>query len=118
MTSGELLKYRNGLLMAQAYHAQRRRQYFVRQRPALFLSRSTALMRSPWLITIWRRKIPARTSTRAGLARITSSKVQSSRWSFANLFVERMANSAFSAISSLHSFVAYSLFQLPRLLLL
>jgi hypothetical protein len=55
---------------------------------------------------------------RAGLARITSSKVQSSRWSFANLFVERMANSAFSAISSLHSFVAYSLFQLPRLLLL
>ena len=29
MTSGELLKYRNGLLMAQAYHGQRRRQHFV-----------------------------------------------------------------------------------------
>ena len=26
---------------------------------ALFLLRSTALMRSPWLVTIWRRKIPA-----------------------------------------------------------
>jgi hypothetical protein len=29
MTSGELLKYRNWLLMAQAYYAQRRRQHFV-----------------------------------------------------------------------------------------
>ena len=27
MTSGELLKYRNGLLMAQAYHGQRHRQH-------------------------------------------------------------------------------------------
>ena len=29
MTSGELLKYRNGLLMAQAYHGQRHRQHLV-----------------------------------------------------------------------------------------
>ena len=29
MTSGELLKYRNGLLMAHAYHGQRGRQHFV-----------------------------------------------------------------------------------------
>ena len=29
MTSGDLLKYRNGLLMAQAYHGQRRREHLV-----------------------------------------------------------------------------------------
>ena len=29
MTSGELLKYRNGLLMAQAYHGERRREHLV-----------------------------------------------------------------------------------------
>ncbi len=29
MTSGELLKYRNGLLMTQAYHGQRRREHLV-----------------------------------------------------------------------------------------
>ena len=29
MTSGELLKYRNGLLIAQAYHGQRHRQHLV-----------------------------------------------------------------------------------------
>jgi hypothetical protein len=29
MTSGELLKYRNGLLMTQAYHGQRRRKHLV-----------------------------------------------------------------------------------------
>jgi hypothetical protein len=27
MTSGELLKYRNGLLMARSYHGQRRREH-------------------------------------------------------------------------------------------
>ena len=29
MTSGELLKYRNGLLMTQAYHGQRHREHLV-----------------------------------------------------------------------------------------
>ncbi len=29
MASGELLKYRNGLLMAWSYHGERRRGYFV-----------------------------------------------------------------------------------------
>jgi hypothetical protein len=29
MTSGELLKYRNGLLMPQAYHGQRRCEHLV-----------------------------------------------------------------------------------------
>ena len=33
ITSGELLKYRNGLLMARAYHGQRRPQHFVGQSP-------------------------------------------------------------------------------------
>ena len=28
-TSGELLKYRNGLLIAWSYHGERRRGYFV-----------------------------------------------------------------------------------------
>ncbi len=34
MTSGELLKYRNGLLMAQAYHGQRHRQHFGLTKPS------------------------------------------------------------------------------------
>ena len=29
MTSGELLKYRNGLLIAQGYHGQRHREHLV-----------------------------------------------------------------------------------------
>jgi hypothetical protein len=29
MTSGELLKYRNGLLIAWSYHGERHRGYFV-----------------------------------------------------------------------------------------
>ena len=118
MTSGEPLNYRNGLLMAQAYHAQRASPAFCLTTPSAFLVALDGADAEPVVDhdlaakDFSGDKHPRRTCKDHVLERAEFTLV------LGDLFVERMANSAFSAVWSLHSFVAYSLFQLPRFLLL
>jgi hypothetical protein len=116
-TSGKLLKYRNGLLMAQAYHAQRRRQHFCLTTPSAFLVALDGADAEP----VVDHDLAAKDSREDKHPPRTCKDhvVEGAEFTLVlgELTRGRMANSAFSAIWSLHSFVAYSLFQLPRFFL-